>query len=97
MKAPSSATLLCLAIVLLLVAGALEPNYYPAAYPVFGSDGKQLHGPDGLLLYHRDMTKFYRLMFPAFTLMGISAVCLLWWLVRCGRWLYRRFVVNPPS
>lgn len=89
MKAPSSRTLLTLAIGLFFLAAITEPGlYYPAAHPLLGPDGKQLHGADGLPICQRDMTKYYEIVAPSILLFSLSAIGFLWLLVRSGKWIY---------
>jgi hypothetical protein len=90
-RAPKTTSLFFLAVGALLLCGLSDPMYYPAAVPVLGPDGLQLKGPDGKPLFHRDMTKFYHLMIPAFIFLGLSMCFLLWWLIRIGKFLLYRF------
>jgi hypothetical protein len=90
MRAPSNITLICLAVVLFFLAPMFMSDYYPAAHPVVGPDGSVLHGADGKILYHRDMTRYYQMMIPTYILLSLSAVCVIWLLVRLVRYLYGR-------
>jgi hypothetical protein len=92
MRAPKTTTIFVLAVVLLVIGGAAESGYYPAAKPVLGPDGASVLGADGRALVHRDMGKFYRLNAPAFALMGCSACLFGWWLIRVSRHVYGWFL-----
>src|SRR5947207_659905 len=92
MRTPKTTTLLVLAVVLLLISGAAESGYYPAAKPVLGPEGAPLVGADGRALVQRDMVKFYRLNAPTFALMGCSAGLFGWWLIRVSRHVYGSFL-----
>jgi hypothetical protein len=94
MRAPQTKTLFFLAIVLFVLTSiSIAPNY-PAPFPVLGADGKQLIGPDGRPIVHRDMASFYRDMIPGFI---FSAGCLFafgWWLIRILRLMYGRIAAS---
>jgi hypothetical protein len=97
MRTPKTTTLFVLAVVVLIVSGALVSGYYPAAKPVLGPDGSPLIGADGRAVVHRDMAKYYRVNAPAFALMGCSACLFLWWLIRVARYFYACFVQRRTS
>jgi hypothetical protein len=90
MRAPSNTTLVCIALVSFFLAPMFMSDYYPAAHPVVGSDGSVLHGADGKVLYHRDMTRYFQMMIPTYVLLFITAVCVIWLLVRLAIFLYGR-------
>src|SRR6266699_6855018 len=97
MRAHKTMTLFVLAVVLLIVSGALVSGYYPPALPVLGPDGSPVLGPDGRAVVHRDMAEYYRLNAPAFALMGCSACLFLWWFIRVSRHLYACFLQRRTS
>jgi len=91
MKTPTTRTLVVLAFVLLLASALLVPPWYPPPYPVIGPDGAAMHGPDGRILVHRDMTEFNRALILPASLFVSGAVCVLWLLVRIICFLYARW------
>jgi hypothetical protein len=90
MKAPSSKTLIAIAIISFIGAGLLIPTFYPAPIPVVGTDGSPMHGADGKILVYRDMAPFYRAMIPCEILFVCSVVITIWLLVRLFIFLYGR-------
>jgi hypothetical protein len=91
MRNPKTTKLFVLAVLVLVLAGAAMPGYYPASKPVLGSDRSPLLGADGRPVVHQDMAKYYRLNAPAFALMGCSACLFGWWLIRVSRHVYGSF------
>jgi hypothetical protein len=97
MRAPTTKTLVVLAFIFLLASAILVPQWYPPPYPVLGPDGSAMHGPDGKILVHRDMTEFNRALILPGSLFIIGAVCVVWLFVRLlcffyARWRYRNRV-----
>ena len=90
MRAISNTTLVCIAIVTFVLAPMSMSDYYPAAHPVIAPDGSVLHGADGQILYHRDMSRYYQMMIPTYILFSISAVSWIWIFVRLLRHYYGR-------
>jgi hypothetical protein len=91
MKALKTSAILALAVGLFLISAAFVPAYYPAAKPVLAADGSPVLGPDGKVVTHRDMAKYYRVNRTAYILRGCSGCLFAWWLVRVSRHLYARF------
>ncbi len=74
------------------------PFWYPAPIPVIAPDGSVMHGPDGRVLVHRDMTEFNQAMIPAELAFMCMTVCAGWLLARFlrrsyGRWTDKKTVV----
>ena len=90
MRAPSTKTLIALAVVSSVGATLLMSDYYPAPIPFLGADGLPMHGANGKILVHRDMAPFYKAMMPSWILFICSATFVLWLLVRLVRFLYGR-------
>ena len=88
MKAPTNTELIVAALVLFLLGGMAISDYYPAPHPVVSPDGSVMHGADGKILYHRDMTRYYQMMIPTYVLFSLGAVCVFWLLVRFVRRLW---------
>lgn len=88
-RAPKTTTLFVLAVVVLVISGALVSGYYPALKPVLG--------PDGTAVLARDMAKYYRVNAPAFALLGCSGLLFIWWLIRVSKYLYVCFVQKRAS
>lgn len=64
------------------------PEWYPPPYPVLAPDGSVVHGPDGKVLVHRDMTEFNRQALLPEILFFCFLGCLIWLMVRFVRWVY---------
>jgi hypothetical protein len=90
MRAPSTKILIGVAIVSFVLAPCFISDYYPASHPVVGPDGSVLHGTDGKVLFHRDMTLYYKMMVPSYILFLCSAVSIIWLLVRLLKFLFGR-------
>jgi hypothetical protein len=73
-----------------VAASVLVPFWYPAPIPVTAPNGSVMHGPDGRVLVHRDMTKFNKAMIPAELALVCMAVCAAWLVLRLFRLLYGR-------
>ena len=91
MRAPSSKTLIEIAVFSFIGFELLMPDFYPAAIPVVGSDGLAIYGTDGKILVHRDMARLYRAMIPSEILFLCSAASILWLLVRLFIFINGRF------
>ena len=57
LRTPSTKTLIIAAVPFVLAASLLTPPWQPGPLPVIGPDGSVMHGPDGKVLVHRDMTQ----------------------------------------
>ena len=64
------------------------PEWYPPPYPVLAPDGSVMHGPDGKVLVHRDMTEFNRQALLPEILFFVSLACVIWLVMRFGRYIY---------
>jgi hypothetical protein len=91
MRAPSTRTLVLLAIVSFVATSLLIPNWYPPAIPVTGADGAVMHAPDGKVLFHRDLTEFNREAIPGEICFLLTLVFSLWLVIRFFRFLYARW------
>lgn len=67
------------------------PDWYPPPIPVTGPDGSIVHGPDGKVLVHRDMTQFNRELLPGEFCFFCFVVLVGWLLIRFCRFLYARW------
>ena len=98
MRAPTNIELVGYAFVLFVLGSAAISDYYPAAQPVLGPDGLVLHGPDGKVLVHRDMTQYFRMMLPTYILFSCGAILLIWFAVRLVvRFLHGRKKQDTPA
>ena len=88
MRRPSTKALIVFAILSFLGGAILTPTYYPGPKPVLAPNGSVMHGPDGKVLVHRNMTEFNKLMVLPEILLFCSLVCLIWLLVRFARCMY---------
>jgi hypothetical protein len=87
-RTPSTKVLVIFAVLLLLGTATLMPVWYPPPYPVLAPDGSVMHGPDGKVLVHRDMTEFNRQALLPEILFFCCLVCLIWLVMRFGRHVY---------
>jgi hypothetical protein len=90
-RAPSTKTLVVLAILFFLATSILMPSWYPAPIPVTGPDGSVMHGPDGTVLVHRDMTQFNREAIPGEICFLCTIILGGWLLIRFFRFVYKRW------
>ncbi|MDB6053943.1 MAG: hypothetical protein JWN25_1466 [Verrucomicrobiales bacterium] len=88
MTAPSTRTLVVLAIFFFLAASILVPSWYPPAVPVIGPDGSVMHQPDGRILVHRDMAQFNRTAFPGEICFLCAVILVGWLLIRFFRLMF---------
>lgn len=79
-KAPSLKTLIVLTVLSFLATSILMPEWYPPPIPVLGPDGSVMHGPDGKVLVHRDLTRFNREAVPG-EIFFCCTIILVGWLV----------------
>jgi len=83
--------LVVLAILFFLATSLLMPEWYPPPIPVTGPDGSVMHGTDGKVLVHRDMTQFNRAMIPGEICFFCFLVLVGWLLIRFFQFVYGRW------